>query len=63
MKTATISIYHLFGTNNSLGADIIYRGITIASLNYKGSFDELEKKAVNWAMAQGFTHTKLANII
>jgi hypothetical protein len=61
MKTATISIFHAFGSIKLGGADIFYRGNIIGSINAKGSLDEVERKAILWATAHGFTNTKLAN--
>jgi hypothetical protein len=59
MKTATITIYHIFGTKAGKSADITYRGKLLYSFSGIESDQELCDKARKWAKAQNFTHTRI----
>jgi hypothetical protein len=56
MKTATIDVYHVFGTRSCKSADVLYRG----KLLYRAAGLELQQKLLDdarkWAHANGFTH-------
>jgi hypothetical protein len=58
MKTATIRINLIYGTMNEFCADIFYRGKLLYSFDGKHT-GTLANKARLWAIAQGFTHTKI----
>lgn len=57
-KTATITIYHIFGTARDHVVDVRYRGKLVRS--YDGVIpQELGDKAWTWARDNGFTHCVL----
>ena len=57
MKTATIRIYHIFGTKKAVASDISYRGKRLHS--FEGEvLAELVESSRAWIQAQGFTHIK-----
>ena len=59
MKTATIRVYHVFGTKSLFASDIFYRGKMRAFFEGKGNPQTYTDKAQAWAHANGFTHTKV----
>ena len=59
MKTATITIYHIFGTKSGKSADITYRGKFLYRFCGIESDQELCDKARKWAYAQNFTNTRI----
>jgi hypothetical protein len=56
MKSATIEVYHVFGTRSCKSADVLYRG----KLLYRAAGLELQQKLLDdarkWAVSHGFTH-------
>ncbi|QEP52832.1 hypothetical protein AMP1_5 [Burkholderia phage AMP1] len=56
MKTATIEVYHVFGTRSCKSADVLYRG----KLLYRAAGLEQQQKLLDdarkWALDKGFTH-------
>ena len=56
MKTATIDVYHVWGTKSCKSADVFYRG----KMLYRAAGWELQQKllddAQEWARNHGFTH-------
>lgn len=62
MKTATIEVYHVFGTKSHKAADVRYRG----RLLYRAAGMELQQKLLDdarkWALDQGFTHVVVQHI-
>ena len=58
MKTATVRIYHIFGTKNEFCADVMYRGRLLRYFYGEGP-QALCDKARAFAHAQGYTHTKV----
>lgn len=59
MKTATIRIYHVFGTKKTTAADVRYRGKLLRYYIENETPKTLLDKAREWAHAHGFTHTKI----
>jgi hypothetical protein len=58
MKTATINIYHIYGTKNGFSADVTYRGKMLASFDGQ-DVQSLEALARIWARNRSYTHTKV----
>ncbi|AQT27808.1 hypothetical protein HOR67_gp46 [Ralstonia phage RS-PI-1] len=62
MKTATIEVYHVFGTRSTKSADVKYRG----RLLYRAAGIELQQKLLDdarkWAHEHGFTHVVVQHI-
>jgi len=58
IKTATITVYHIFGTKGSYAADIFYRGKMIFTTE-NNSIRECAEKANNWSFNNGFNRYKL----
>jgi hypothetical protein len=62
MKTATIEVYHVFGTRSCKSADVLYRG----KLLYRAAGLELQQKlleqARKWAHDHGFTHVDVRHL-
>ena len=59
MKTATINIYHVFGTKNQTCADITYRGKLIKRLHGIENPNFILCNARKFAHDNGFSHTKI----
>ena len=59
MKTATINVYHVFGTKRTTGADVRYRGKLLRYYVENETPQKLLDKAREWAYGHGFTHTKI----
>ena len=59
MKTATINVYHVWGTSRTTAADVLYRGRALRRFCENASPQTLLDQARNWAHANGFTHTKI----
>ena len=59
MKTATINVYHVFGTKNQTSVDIRYRGKLLRYFSGIENPQTLLDKARDWAHANGFSHTKI----
>lgn len=58
-KTATIRVYHVFGTKGTVCADVQYRGRGLWQLAENNTPQAMLDKAREWAHANGFTHTKV----
>ncbi len=58
MKTATINIYHIYGTKNGIAADVTYRGKLLVCFDGQ-DVQSLESLARIWARNRNFTHTKV----
>jgi len=58
MKTATIKIYHIYGTKNGLSADVTYRGKLLVCFDGHDA-QVLESLARIWARNRSYTHTKV----
>lgn len=59
MKTATIEIYHVFGTKALNGADVWYRGKLQHRVADSYAPQRLLDLARMWAYENGFTHVKV----
>ena len=59
MKTATITLYHIYGTRCGISADVTYRGKLIYSIQGNEPEQKLCDMARKWAHNAGFTHTKI----
>ena len=56
MKTAKLEIYHVWGTPNTVGVRLLYRGKTLIDLaGHSAEKETLIAKARTWATNQGFT--------
>ena len=56
MKTAKLEIYHVWGTPNTVGVRLLYRGKTLIDLaGHSAEKEALIAKARTWATNQGFT--------
>lgn len=53
IKTAKITVYHIFGTKGSYSADVFYRGKMLFS-HESNSIRESVQIANNWAFHNGF---------
>ena len=60
MKTATINIYHVFGTRRTTSASVYYRGMRLYTITGNDTPQQYCNKAREWAHANGFTHTKVS---
>jgi len=58
MKTATIKIYHIYGTKNGFSADVSYRGKLLVCFDGR-DVHILENMARIWARNRNYTHTKV----
>lgn len=58
MKTATINVYHVFGTRNTVSGRVMYRGRELWSVMENETPNAIAAKCVTWAKANGFTHIK-----
>jgi hypothetical protein len=53
---AKIEIYHVWGTSNTIGVRLLYRGKTLIDLSgHSAEQEALIAKARTWATNQGFT--------
>lgn len=59
MKTATINVYHVWGSKSTTAADVRYRGKLVRAYMGKESPQTLLDQAREWAYTNGFTHTKI----
>lgn len=60
MKTATINVYHVFGTRNTVAGRVMYRGRAKRWLVMENETpNAIAVKCVTWAKANGFTHVKI----
>lgn len=57
MKTATIKIYHIYGTRNEYCAEVFYRG-QLLNCAYGMRHDDTGLICARWALKNGFTHLK-----
>lgn len=57
MKTASIRVYHIFGTKGEYCGDVFYRNKLLYTLSGIHPGDIL-KVCQNWALNSGFTHVK-----
>jgi len=58
MKTATINIYHIYGTKNGFSADVTYKGKLLVCFDGR-DIQALESMARIWARNRNYTHTKV----
>lgn len=58
MKTATIKIYHIYGTKNGIAADVTYKGKLLVCFDGH-DIQSLESRARVWARNRNYTHTKV----
>lgn len=58
MKTATIKIYHIYGTKNGIAADVTYKGKLLVCFDGHG-VQSLKSMARVWARNRSYTHTKV----
>lgn len=55
-KAAKLEIYHVWGTANTIGVRLLYRGKTLIDLaGHSAEKETLINKARTWATNQGFT--------
>ena len=59
MKTATIRVYHVFGTKNQTSADVVYRGRVLRFFEGIDTPQKYLDMARQWAYNNGFSHTKI----
>lgn len=59
MKTATIEVFHVFGTKSTTGYQVKYRGKTLHTFTDNVTPNEILKHAQNWILQHGFTHFKV----
>ena len=59
MKTATINVYHVWGSKSTTAADVRYRGKLLRAYMSRETPQALLDQARAWAHAHGFTHTKI----
>lgn len=59
MKTATIRIYHVFGTRKQTAADVLYRGRVLRFFEGIDTPQKYLDLARTWAHDNGFTHTNI----
>lgn len=59
MKTATIEIFHIFGTKGTTGCQVKYRGKTLFSKMENLPTNTMLNIARDWSLASGFTHIKV----
>ena len=59
MKTATINVYHVFGTRNTVAGRVMYRGRALFwSVTANETPTAILQQCTEWAKANGFTHIK-----
>ena len=56
-KTATIKIYHIYGTKKGIAADVSYRGKLLVCFDGQDPNALLSLSRI-WARNRGYTHTK-----
>jgi ATP-dependent protease HslVU (ClpYQ) peptidase subunit len=55
-KTAKLEIYHVWGTSNTIGVRLLYRGKTLVDFaGHNAEKETLIAKAHTWATNQGYT--------
>lgn len=55
MKTAKLEIYNVWGTSNSIGVNLLYRGkLLFYFMGHSSEKETLIAKARTWATNQGF---------
>ena len=59
MKTATIEVFHVWGTMNTTGVQVKYRGKTLLTKTENCTPNEMLKFAKDWILQYGFTHMKV----
>ena len=59
MKTATIEVFHVWGTMNTVGVQVKYRGKTLLTRTAKCTPNEMLTFAQGWSLEHGFTHIKV----
>ncbi|NUX98750.1 hypothetical protein [Paraburkholderia youngii] len=62
MKTATIEVYHVFGTKSCKSADVLYRGKLLCRRAGIENQQKLLDEARKWALAHGFTHVQVRHL-
>lgn len=58
MKTATINVYRVFGTRNTVSGRVMYRGRVLWSVTANETPNAILKQCTEWAKANWFTHIK-----
>lgn len=58
MKTATINVYHVYGTRNTVAGRVMYRGRVLWDVMANETPNTIMKQCVDWAKANGFSHIK-----
>ena len=58
MKTATINVYHVFGTRNTVSGRVMYRGRVIWAVTANETPNTILKQCTEWALSNRFTHIK-----
>lgn len=58
-KTATINVYHMFGTARTTVAQVLYRGKPLHSIIDTDTPNNLLAQARAWALSRGFTRTRV----
>lgn len=58
MKTATINVYHVYGTRNTVAGRVMYRGRVLWSVTANETPNAIMKLCSAWATSNGFTHIK-----
>jgi hypothetical protein len=58
MKTATINVYHVFGTRNTVSGQVMYRGRVLWCVTANETPNAILKLCTEWAKSNGFTHIK-----
>ena len=59
MKTATIRVYHVFGTKKQTSADVLYRGKVLKFFEGIDTPQKYLEMARQWSHQNGFSHTKI----
>lgn len=59
MKTATVEIFHVWGSKSTTGCQVKYRGKTLYTFTDNVNPDEILKHAQGWILQHGFTHCKV----
>ncbi|KVE35710.1 hypothetical protein [Burkholderia sp. BDU5] len=62
MRTATIEVYHVWGTKSHKSADVLYRGKLLCRRAGIESQQKLLDEARKWAHDHGFTHVVVRHI-
>ena len=59
MKTATIEIFHVFGTKSTTGCQVKYRRRTLYTFTDNITPNAMLNHVQDWILKHGFTHMKV----